>query len=38
MGSLRNILHAFSQSYVKHDLRKNKIVVPFFYQHINFMS
>jgi hypothetical protein len=29
-GSLRNVLMAFSQSYVEHDLRKNKIVIPFF--------
>jgi hypothetical protein len=27
-GSLRSVLLAFSQSYVKHDLRKNKIVMP----------
>jgi hypothetical protein len=30
--SPRNILMAFSQSYVEHDLSKNKIVVPFFCQ------
>jgi hypothetical protein len=35
-GSPRSILLAFSQSYVEHDLRKNKIVVPFFCQTINF--
>jgi hypothetical protein len=35
-GSPRSVLLAFSQSYVEHDLRKNKIVVPFFYQPINF--
>jgi hypothetical protein len=29
-GSPRSVLLAFSQSYVKYDLRKNKIVVPFF--------
>jgi hypothetical protein len=29
-GSPRSILLAFSQSYIEHDLRKNKIVVPFF--------
>jgi hypothetical protein len=29
-GSPRNVLLAFSQSYVEHDLRKNKIVIPFF--------
>jgi hypothetical protein len=29
-GSPHSILLAFSQSYVEHDLRKNKIVVPFF--------
>jgi hypothetical protein len=34
--SLRSVLLAFSQSYVEHDLRKNKIVAPFFCQHINF--
>jgi hypothetical protein len=26
-GYFRNVLMSFSQSYVKHDLRKNKIVV-----------
>jgi hypothetical protein len=26
-GSIRNVLLAFSQSYIKHNLRKNKIVV-----------
>jgi hypothetical protein len=31
-----SILLVFSQSYVEHDLRKNKIVIPFFYQPINF--
>jgi hypothetical protein len=31
-GSTRNVFLAFSQSYVEHDLRKNKIVVPFFCQ------
>jgi hypothetical protein len=35
-GSPSSVLLAFSQSYKKHDLRKNKIVVPFFCQHINF--
>jgi hypothetical protein len=35
-GSPSSILLAFSQSYVEHDLRKNKIVVPFFCQQINF--
>jgi hypothetical protein len=29
-GSPHSVLLAFSQSYVKHDLRKNKIVIPFF--------
>jgi hypothetical protein len=29
-GSPHSVLLAFSQSYVEHDLRKNKIVVPFF--------
>jgi hypothetical protein len=28
----------FSQSYVEHDLRKNKIVVPFYCQPINFFE
>jgi hypothetical protein len=37
-GSPHSILLAFSQSYLEHDLRKNKIVVSFFYQYINFMS
>jgi hypothetical protein len=36
MGSPRSILLAFFQSYVEHDLRKNKIVVSFFCQQINF--
>ena len=35
-GSSRNVLSAFSQSYVEYDLRKNKIVVLFFCQQINF--
>jgi hypothetical protein len=35
-GSFRSVLLAFSQSYVEYDLRKNKIVVPFFCQSINF--
>jgi hypothetical protein len=35
-GSPRSVLLAFSQSYVEHDLRKNKIVVLFFCQPINF--
>jgi hypothetical protein len=34
-GSPHNVLLAFSQSYVEHDLRKNKNV-PFFCQQINF--
>jgi hypothetical protein len=29
-GSPRSVLLAFSQSYVEHNLRKNKIVIPFF--------
>jgi hypothetical protein len=29
-GSPRSVLLAFSQSYVEHDLRKNKIIIPFF--------
>jgi hypothetical protein len=36
MGSSHGVLMVFSQFYVKHDLIKNKIVVPFFCQHINF--
>jgi hypothetical protein len=35
-GSPRSVLLVFSQSYVEHDLRKNKILVPFFCQPINF--
>jgi hypothetical protein len=35
-GSPRSVFMSFSQSYVKHDLRKNKIVVPFVCQPINF--
>jgi hypothetical protein len=30
-GSFRSVLLPLSQSYVEHDLRKNKIVIPFFY-------
>jgi hypothetical protein len=30
MSSSRNVLLAFSQFYVEHDLRKNKIIIPFF--------
>ena len=33
-----SVLLAFSQSYVKHDLRKNKIVVLFFSNRLIFMS
>jgi hypothetical protein len=29
-GSPRSVLLAFSQSYIEHDIRKNKIVIPFF--------
>jgi hypothetical protein len=29
-GSPRSVLLAFSQFYIEYDLRKNKIVVPFF--------
>ena len=36
MGSPSSVLLVFSQFYVEHDLRKNKIVVPFFCQQINF--
>jgi hypothetical protein len=35
-SSLRSVLLAFSQSYIECDIRKNKIVVPFFCQSINF--
>jgi hypothetical protein len=35
-GSHRSVLMAFSQTYVKHDLRKNKIIISFFCQQINF--
>jgi hypothetical protein len=35
---LLGVLLAFSQTYVKHDLRKNKIVVPFFANKLIFMS
>jgi hypothetical protein len=31
-----SVFLAFFQSYIKHDLRKNKIVLPFFCQQINF--
>jgi hypothetical protein len=31
------LLLVFSQSYVEYDLRKNKIVVSFFCQQINFL-
>jgi hypothetical protein len=30
MGLL-GVLMTFSQSYIKHDLRKNKIIIPFFF-------
>jgi hypothetical protein len=30
-GSSHSVLLAFSHSYIEHDLRKNKIVVPFFW-------
>jgi hypothetical protein len=33
-----NVLLAFSQSYVEHDLRKTKIVVPFFANRLIFIS
>jgi hypothetical protein len=36
MGSPRNVLMIFFQFYVEHDLRKNKIVVLFICQQINF--
>jgi hypothetical protein len=34
--SPRSILLVFSQFYIKYDFKKNKIVVPFFCQLINF--
>jgi hypothetical protein len=37
-GSSRSVLLTFSQSYVEHDLRKNKIVVPYFANQLIFMS
>jgi hypothetical protein len=40
MGFVRDSSHSiilmFSQSYVEYDLRKNKIIILFFYQPINF--
>jgi hypothetical protein len=36
MSSPRSIFLVFSKSYVKHDLKRNKIVVSFFCQPINF--
>jgi hypothetical protein len=35
-GSPHSVLLLFSQSYVEHDLRKNKIIASFFCQQINF--
>jgi hypothetical protein len=35
-GSSHSVLLTFSQSYVEHDLRKNKIIVLFFCSQINF--
>jgi hypothetical protein len=35
-GSSYSVLLAFFQSYIEHNLKKNKIVVPFFCQPINF--
>jgi hypothetical protein len=35
-GVLLGVLLAFFLSYIEHDLRKNKIVVLFFCQQINF--
>jgi hypothetical protein len=35
-GRFEGSIVAFSQYYVEHDLRKNKIVVPFFCRPINF--
>ena len=37
-GFARSPLLAFSQSYIKHDLRKNKIIVSFFANRLIFMS
>jgi hypothetical protein len=36
MSSFRSVLLAFFQFYIEYDLRKNKILVPFFCQQINF--
>jgi hypothetical protein len=38
MGSPHSVFLAFSQSYVEHDLRKNKIIVHFFANRLIFMS
>jgi hypothetical protein len=35
-GFSSSVLLAFSQSYVEYDLRKNKIIVSFFCQYVNF--
>jgi hypothetical protein len=37
-GSPHNVLLVFFRFYIEHDLRKNKIAIPFFYHHINFIS
>jgi hypothetical protein len=37
-GSIYSVFLAFSQSYVEHDLRKNKIEVHFFTNRLIFMS
>jgi hypothetical protein len=37
-GYLCSVFLTFSQSYIEHDLRKNKIVVPFFINRLIFMS
>jgi hypothetical protein len=37
-GSPRSVLLTLSQSYIEHDLRKNKIVVHFFGNRLIFMS
>jgi hypothetical protein len=36
MGLLGVFFVVFSQSYVEHDLRKNKIVIPFFANRLIF--
>jgi hypothetical protein len=37
-SSPRSVLLSFSQSYIEHDLRKNKIVIHFFTNRLIFMN